>query len=474
MQRSKYLVLLASLSAQELRLYHKFLHSPFFTYSEPVRSLFAYLRRYHPEFASPRLERRVVFKKLFPARTYSEHTLRNLLHESTSLLEEFLVQLQLQQCPSLQKRLQAQAYGQRDLYPYFERLTRSLLSEIDQQDQKDITSYYEQFKLSEQYYFHPSTDKLKEGGPALLAMHDNLDLYFMANKLRLSNEAGARSRVVKQEMPLRFVPEVLAHLGDFAQHHPILPTYALLYQLNKSGDESIFQALKHQLFTMPERLSADDQQVVLLHLLNYAIRRGNTGESDFLREAFILYQWGLEHKLLMENEQLTDMTFTNVAVLGCKINALDEVAEFIEEYAGYLDPTAREPAVTLAQAYLHYHRKEYEQVDELLGNYNFDSLMYQFRVRPILIRALFEWFREEESYYDLLHARMDAFEKYLRRHRRLSEQKSVPYLGFLKFLRKLSKMILQRSLSPKERKKWKKRVREHPTVINKEWLLDQI
>lgn len=473
MQKSKFVRLLSSLSQKELRLFQKFLHSPFFNYSEAVQQLFNYLRKYHPDFHAARLDRQVVFQKIFPAQPYNERKLRNLLHECTTLAETFLVNLHLRQTPQLHKQLLVQAYGRRDLYPYFVKHTEELIAEINQQPQRDIGSFRDLLLLHEQYYFHPATDKLRAGGDALQAMLQALDLSFMSNKLRLANEVAARGKVVQQELPMRFVPEVMARIDDEALSHPLLSTYALLYQLNEQGEEAIFQALKEQLLTQNHQLRFDDQQVMLLQLLNFAIRRGNTGAAVFLKEAFALYQWGLRQELLQENGKITDTTFTNIAVLGCKINALEQVADFIEESADLLEPHIREAAVTLSLAYLYYHQQAYEKVDTLIGNYTFESVLYQFRARPILIRALFELFRQDNTYYDLLFSRMEAFEKYLRRNRTLSEEQRAPYLSFIKFLRKLSRLIVQGRLRAKEQEKLSQRIRDHQTVSNKTWLLDQ-
>lgn len=473
MQDSKIIQLLKTLDASEIRLFRKYLRSPIFNYSEPTLHLFEYLRKFHPSYSSATLGRRSVYEKVFPGQAYQDKKLRNLLHEFLSHIEQFLVQLHLRQDDYLRKKLLMEALGRRDLFPLFVQKNRELIQSLEQQSFRDLSTYRELTNLHEQYYFHSSTDKVNEGEALLRSILENMDNYFITNKLRIANEVGARGKIVRQDLPITFIDPILEEVQQNGRHIVLLTFYAALYQLNQTGEETLFQQLKNQLLEQSDALSFSDRQGGLLQLLNYAIRRGNQGDSTFLREAFDLYLYGLDEKLLFQNDKLTDATFTNIAFLGGKIGALDQVAVFIRENVQYLEDGIRTDAETLALAFLYYQKGEFEKVDTLIGNTTFSSTFYRLRARSILTRALFELFLQDESYYDLMLARMEAFEKYLRR-KDLSDLQRDPYLGLLKYLRKIGQLIVRRNFYGEDLAKLKKRIEASPSVMNREWLLEQI
>jgi hypothetical protein len=473
MEDSKIIRLLKSLDASEMRLFNKYLRSPFFNYSAAVLSLYEHLRRYYPSFSSPDLERSRVYNKIFPGQAYNDKKFRNLLHEFLNHIEHFMVQQQLRKNEYLSKKLLMEAQAERDLYPLFVQRNQELIEDMETQSFRDISTYRELTDLYEQYYFHPSTDKVKDGETALRSIQYNLDRYYMADKLRLANEAASREKIVPQKLPISFMEPILEAAGELGAQAPLLSFYAALYRLNQTGEEALFQELKQQLMTHAGELSFTDRQGGLLQLLNYSIRKGNSGDAAYSQEAFDLYWYGLEEKLLFENGKLTDATFTNIAFLGGKVGALDQVEVFIRENAQYLEEHIRADAETLALSLLYYQRMEYEKVDDLIGNAVFASTFYQLRARSILVRALFELFLLDESYYELMIARMEAFEKYLRR-KDISDAQRDPYLGLLKFLKKMAKLIMRRSFYGEEVQKLEQRVETNKMTSNRDWLLEQI
>lgn len=473
MQDSKIIQLLKALDTSEMRLFNKYLRSPFFNYSEPILQLYEHLRKYHPTFSSPALERQRVYQKIFPDQKFKDKKFRNLLHEFLNHIEQFMVQLQLREDDYMSRKLLMEAQGRRDLYPFFVRKNQDLIRELSEQKRRELSTYRELTDLFEQFYFHPSTDKVAHGGVALKAILKNLDNYYKADKLRLANEVSARGKIVQQELSIALLDPILKDVHQGGHDGLLVSFYAALYELNQTGEERLFRQLKQQLLDHAETLSFSDRQGGLLQLLNYAIRRGNRGEALYLREAFDLYWYGLEEKLLFENGKLTDATFTNIAFLGGKIGALDEVAIFIRDNVQFLEEHIRTDAESLALAFLYFNRKEYEKVDDLIGNTTFTSTFYRLRARSILIRALFELFLEDESYYDLMMARMSAFEKFLRR-KEISDIQRDPYLGLLKFIKKMANLIVRRSFYGEEVEKMKRRL-EKPTVTsNRDWLLAQL
>lgn len=472
MQDSKIIRLLRTLNAKEFRLLHKYFRSPFFNYSTAILDLYELLREYYPAFDHPALERRLVFQKLFPDTVFKDKKFRNLLHEFLGHLENFLVQLHIRTDDHARKKLLAATLKERDQYPAFVEKNRELLSEVADRPYRDTQTYKELLQLQEDYYFHPATRKLDGGEVVLKAMLDNLDHFFMASKLRLANEVAVREKLVREKIPVHLVGEVFRELESRESAEILLQFYGLMFRLTETEREELYRQLQEMFLGKADKLSFGDQQMVLSQLLNFAIRNGNRGKSRFLVEAFDLYWLGLEKGLLFQHGKLTDSTYTNIVFLGGKTGALDKVETFIREHSRYLDNRIRNDAQILAMANLLYFKKAYAELDELIGNAKFDSIFYQLRARMILLRALFESFLADETYYELLHSRMESLEKLLKRNALLSDVQKAPYLNFIKFLKRIVRMK-QKAAGPAELEKLRQKIRGNDSVAHKNWLLEQ-
>lgn len=473
MQHSKIAVLLKNLEAGEFRLLAKYLKSPFFNYSTAIIGLYDYLRKFYPEFEGEALHRKKVFRKLFPGEEYNDKKMRNLLHEFYNHLEQFLIQLHIRSEDFTAKKLLVEALAKRGSYDTFIDKHRDLREEVSRRPYRNLETFAELLSLEEQYYFHPATNKLDQGEKSLTAILENLDNYFIASKLRLANEVATRRRVVKQEIEMRFTEEVLQELKGRKDVPVLLQLQALNYQLNRSSEEPLYRELKEIFLEKYEHLSFADQQSLLFQLLNYAVRRGNQGELSFLAEAFDFYWFGLEKKLLFEYGKLTDSTYTNIAFLGVKLGKLDKVEAFIAEHTQYLDETVREDARMLALANLLYHRKDYEELDRTIGNTRFVNAYYQLRVRVILLRALYESFLADDSLYDLVQSKLEAFEKFLRRNDRISSMQARNHLDFVRFLKQVMK-LKQVMTNKAEKEALREKIKSYSNLPGKNWLLDQV
>lgn len=475
MHDSKITGLLKNFDAKEFRLLYKYLKSPFFNYSVNMVALYEYLRKFYPEFDHPSLDRRKAYKKLFPGEPYDDKKMRNLLHEFQMHLESFIVQVHIREDAFIHKKLLVTALAKSGQYDFFEQKNRDLIGEVLERPYRDIRTYQDLQELEEQFYFHPATNKIKNGEKSLRAILTYLDASFIANKLRLANEVTVREKMVQQKVPVQMMDAVLAELEQEAYSNNVLFSfYRLLFQLNNSGEKQQFFELKQMLFQELDHLNFSDQQNFLIQLLNFAIRTGNKGDQSFLAESFELYWFGLENKLLFEKGMLTDSTFTNIVFGGCKIGAFDRVEYFIHNYAKYLEETVRNDAEKLALAYLSYNRKEYEAVDELIGQIQLRHVFYQIRAKGILIRALFELSREDSSFTELLQYRIDAFDKYLRRNQSINHLHKEQQQNFLKYLKKILQLENDVNNSKADWEKLKMDIAQSDTLINKNWLLEQL
>ncbi|MDF1695974.1 MAG: hypothetical protein P1U56_09090 [Saprospiraceae bacterium] len=96
MYQSKLVRLLKLLTPDEFRHFYKFIRSIYFQNNANVVKLYVLLRKYYPDFHDDKMDKKKVFKHLFPERRYKSDTLASLMTKMTKVLEEYLLVLDLE------------------------------------------------------------------------------------------------------------------------------------------------------------------------------------------------------------------------------------------------------------------------------------------------------------------------------------------------------------------------------------------
>lgn len=91
MKETKIIKILNALTPEELKDFGKFVNSPYHNTSEEVIRLFAYIKKYYPEFNQKYLEISVAAKKINKGSKTNEGTIRNTLTALNRLARKFLV-----------------------------------------------------------------------------------------------------------------------------------------------------------------------------------------------------------------------------------------------------------------------------------------------------------------------------------------------------------------------------------------------
>ena len=82
--------LLTSLTNSQLRRLGDFLNSPYFVTRDAIPKMYKIIYGAYPDFDSPALESKNIFKKLFPGKKYSEQTIKNLYSDFGNFLKKFI------------------------------------------------------------------------------------------------------------------------------------------------------------------------------------------------------------------------------------------------------------------------------------------------------------------------------------------------------------------------------------------------
>lgn len=477
MHNSKLLTLLSSLSPAEWRRMRKIFQSPFFTTNKRHLVLYDLLKKYHPDFSSLKLSKEKIFPKLYPGKPFNDGLFRVLIREFTQMTEEYLLILKLREDKFQSKKMLAQVYHDHNLHSFFARETDKLLQELDKQPYRDWDYYKAVYELNFDHFFHPSTKKTPDHDLPLLMMMDSLDKQFALAKFRVGSEMLNRAKIYAKEYDIRLFEEIKALAKqNFAKDNILFQLYVFLFQLYEAKEEekvSVFEELKKVFSQHFRALRQTDQSLFLTQLINFTIKKINSGNAAYYKKAFELYQIGLEADLVLQQGSIDESVYGNIVLLGCRAEEFTWVADFMEEYKNNLPEEVREDAYELNKGLYYFHKKDFANAQFQFMNYGY-SPKFQLKARTNVLKTLFERFLHDKSLFELLIAQMNAFEKYIQRNALEDEYKKQVHLDFISILRRLINGIFENRNRKKLKQKIKNQVAEKQKMVGKTWLKNKL
>ena len=459
MQNSKLVRSLKILNAKELKRLLQFLKSPFYNANPSIVKLYLSLRTYYPDFDSPKLAKEKVFKKIFPDRNYNHQKMLNLMSDFNSLLEKYLTVLQLEKEELEQKKLLLRAYSERpDCYNAFEKQFQDVNKKLEALPYRDDIYFYEKQNLFLKFYSHPGTDMQNENYNTLFHATNNFKSYKELAELKLKCALTARSNIISTKR----IKE------QMAIDNPVINLYKKLYELQINEVAINLKGLSSYFISNIHLLRLTDRNNVLKILLNHCTRLANKGLSEFGETSFLLYKIGLENNCLIFNNKMGDITFSNIVTTSVYCKEFEWATKFIDKYQSVLDDKHRKDAVAMAMGNLYFHKGEYQLAIQVL-QHEFNTLLDNIKSRSILIRAWYEIFLNDYSYYDLLQAQLDAFEKFIRRNKVVHSTMKQSTINFILY----SKKIALHKLEGKSMKTLNTKIKNLNNLLLKGWLLEK-
>ncbi|HMQ48264.1 MAG TPA: hypothetical protein PKA70_12435 [Saprospiraceae bacterium] len=430
--------MLRTMSADEFRYLRKALKSPIWNTDPSLEKLYAYLKKYYPHFQDAHLSDEKVFATVYST-PYDDYKLRRLLSAFYNLVMKYLTFLELDHRPKLAQKLKIKVLERRNIYSQFEKETQERIKVLEEMPFRDVEYYGEMLELYYDYYFHPLTQKHTLSDIPLRHLSDYIDRYFALIKLRIGSELKNRENLFSENYDMRLMDELdRVFQQGLIEEGPIFKLYYHLFELYKpESNYDTFLKLEQIFFDSLSLIRHEDCLLVFQQLLNYIIQQINSGEAQFYPDLLQMYQIGLEKDFLIDQGRISEATFSNIVMVGCNEKAFDWTQQFIVNFESYLDESVRQDTYTHSLVLLHYYKKEYEQAWHMLNEYTF-SEAFELRTRMVMIRLLFEQFMDDSSYFEVLMAQLQAFEKYLSRNNLLSKNKKEVHYNLIWLLKKLA------------------------------------
>jgi len=405
--------------------------------NEPTIRLFAFLYEHCFHYNALIPSKKYVWHHLFGKKKYNDSLLRKYMSQLTKKAEDFLVYQAIKKNPSRKDNFLLQELTERGLNTDFNQLMKKAHHSSISRQHRNTKYYHHQHTLAaiSNSFLTKQGARTKETN--LVAAMDNLDYYYLINKLKHSCEILNTKNVMDIDYEPVLIDEILEHVDHKKYDH--IPAIAIYYNilmlLKDDIDPSYYKRLKELLQKYSDLFEEDEIKEIYTYGINYCIKKVNKGEAKYLEELYHFYKQALKKDALIENNYLTPWSYKNIIAVGLRMGKFEWTENFIYSYRERITPESRKNAFTYNLAKLHFHKKEYDQVMELLQQVVYDDVFYNLDSKAMLLKTYYEL-----QEFEPLHSLIDSFRIFLRRNKLISDSHRTNYLNLVRFVRKASKV----------------------------------
>ncbi len=477
MYNNRLIQLLSTFSKKEMTRFWEFTHSPYFNKHEGVRCLVDYFQKIYPKFTSKNCERNYIHKKLFPKQTHNQKELALLFTYSLRLLEQFLSIEAYKKSSGVQKINTLSALRQKQQYTHYERILQQLEAYLASIPEKDNRFYHLQYQLAAEvnsYYAHRS---LHQVDGSIQRKQDNLDAFYLSQKLKDACEMQMRSNILKVQYSSNLLDIIIQEIErDEPQYHsfPAILVYYRIYQMLVREEDLFYQAVYPILEEHQHVFTKEELGDIYNYLQHFCLNQYNKGTASYLEEIFRLYKIQLKNDLLLENEILSEWHYKNIVTTAVRLGETAWVYSFIETYKTKLHPDSKTNAYSFNLASYYYSIGSYDEVLELLLKVEYTDNRYTQGVKALLLRTYYD-LGEEEALFSLI----DSFRQYILRDKNSSDGRKEGFFNLLRFTKRAFQIKMNLPYQNKEKssvafQKLQKNITSSTTIFNRSWLLEKM
>jgi hypothetical protein len=450
MHNSKFFDIIKTLDEKEFKNLSKHLKE-YTSGKYEIYQLFLLVAKYYPDkLESKNLEKENVIKKLFPNEKFNLPKYYKLLNDLINLTESFLL-LSLVEENELQKRIMLLSfYLKKKLSKYFE------------QTAKEIEFIFENSKYSKHIF------KYKIEFYELLAEYE-----LQTNNRYVSYQNINDSiHLFGEFMQLKYKNLSLINLKNDTEYidnnHPLIFIHKKLHELLLNDIEDNLDECFELIKQYKDKTESEEIYAAIVILVDYCLKKIGSSKGNYLRKLFTLFVFMIDEKFVFEvDKTITPAIYKNITTVGLRLNEIDYINHFIEDYKMFLPEEFRDDTYSYNKANLRFYEKKYDEVLSLLIISKYKDIFYKISSRVLQIKTYFILYKNDETYFDLLSNSINAFKKFIYSNSEINDYYKNIYLNFYKYIYK----IFTKTEDKKALAIIKNEIENTEQIAEKDWLI---
>jgi hypothetical protein len=461
MDNHKLFILIKSFTPREQVQFSQFLSSGFLPANKNVIKLNQLIA------SGKEITKENIYKKVFGDGAYDDKKLRYLFTDLNDAAETFLSISGFLEDKKLRSAFLVRNLAERNCVKSYNGVVREFQEQTDSEDVRDADYFYFRYYLEHIQLSLEIERQKRTESTNIERVLDNLDKFYLIRKLQLCCEVYNVKNVLSINYKAFLLDEILSYLSRnrYEETPAITIYYQILMTLMESENEEHFRRLRELLLKNEKSFSKSELREMYQYVLNYCIKKINTGNLSYQKELFETYKVIIANDVILLNHYFPQWDFKNIVTISCRLKEYSWAEKFIYSYKDKIKPDERQNAFVYNLAYLNFHKGKYSDVRNLLQKVEFTDLYYQLDTKVILLKILYELEDEEGFEYHI-----NAFRTYLKRNKLISDYQRQIYTNLIKYTFRL----MRGSMNAKKVNALKSEIEANPQVADLQWLQRKI
>lgn len=465
MYNSKLIHIIDVLTSEERELLKKWLYSPAHNQREDRLKLLSFLlskRNLTPKTTATK----AAYIHVYGKGMYEDKKWKKLMNLCVQLLEDFIhFSTHKKNAFSKQKAL-ISFFQEHNLNKYTQQYLKKARTKQAADTLSNSQHFQQQYELEELVFDYQNTTT-DSNTTNLQPIFNNHYVAFILNTLHYACEAMTHQRLYNSTYNIPLLEPILVDIetGKYDSIPSVQMYYHSFMALKNPKDEVHFEWLQALMFQHYDVLTPKEIKSLYLIAINYCVRQLNNGAEKYVQAVFDLYQYGLEHQILIENNILSRFTYKNIVAAAIRLKEYKWVIQFIEVHTPLLESTYQKPYALYAKAKLHFAQGNFDHTLELLTQVEFDNLFLSMDAKTMLIKIYYE-----RGHFEALDSLLTSFNRFLQRKSILAYQRKI-HKNMIKLTTKLFNLPLQNKAKIEE---LRQEIIQTNPLTEKPWLLVQL
>lgn len=473
MRESKLTEMLKGISPSEFKRFGEFLYSPFHNKSKKILQLYELINNNFEKFDANILTNKRIAISIFNDESSKDQNVRTLISNFTSLLEEFLVLLEMSDNTVQSKLFLLKSLRDRNILKTFNMTSNEITAITTKDFNKNTVFYYDDLTHKDILLNYQGEDLDLDLDKSYFDMSDNTDCLFIVTKLRVINTVLSRRILSGVNIYKSFwgvdhvIDYVEKNIEKMRKSHPIIYSeYKILKMMLVPESVKHFHDLGKHVLANISKYNEDELEQVYYSLANYCVNKIATGEEKFITELYKIYTNFEMNGFYRKNNNIQYTDFMGVVICGLNLKEIKWVNYFFENYKSNIASDVKRDTINLVSALISFSSKKYKDCINHLNKVGYKYSYFYLKSKETLIKSYYE-LGEIES----IESAIDAARHYLKRHRDIL---SIHYERYLLFLNYVSNLIKLDKKQKAEIKLLMKKLDENRNTIGREWLIEKI
>jgi hypothetical protein len=473
--------LLRTLSKEEWQDFEKFVASPYHYNGRNFLRLVKILRKFHPEFDSPKLTKKLLYNDLCIGKDYKESVLNSSLSRLCSIAEDYLLYSEFRKNDyRFIECLKLKALSERGLETKAIKHIRNTVDSFKGNKLNDDYFHaFKMFKKEESMFNHSSNQRNRLYKPLTESIR-NIVYSFIVEALSIDSTIVVQKNFWHEDYYNSYTKKLLSNI-DFSgiidlirsNDKQAFPLLNVIYLMNRSiceidNDEYYFEVKKNA-YEILDTLDHDFRKGVLGFLSLVCTMKIVIGKKDFAAEGFEIRKKVMEESLypVTSSNYMRTSEFRSTLLEAVNLGEIKWAEKFAGKFVEKIQPDVRKEFIHYSKAIIAYEKKQYSAAIDHAVRVNINQIMFKLDMKNFIAKTYFETKSYEplishlNSYYQLIKNSNSKNHELLNRH-----------LNLIKYLRKIVNIIL--SNKRKEDLLFLKSKIEADNVTAKKWLLEKI